>query len=667
MICTGAWPILTFLLQGGSTCDQLLTTKQLNRFESFSMRFYSLRRDGELAMRLYLPFTLPAGLVLLALIFSLSNLTCSGDPISSGGGGTAATERWSLISPYPTASTIYGVTFTDDRTCWAVGEGGVVLKSTDAGDTWSTVDTDYRTTLWDIAFADPRHGWAVGDDGLILHTRDGGRKWSEQRSGTVSNLSAVDFPTPSRGWAVGYDGIILETGNGGVDWRRRTDLEQRGMRAVHFTNANHGCIVGNDFIFTTFDGGRSWSRFTCTADSLDNVYLETIDFVGNDSGIAVGLYDRWGSLEGYRALTIDGGQTWDEQRTRLLLSSVSVTTTGAIVATGLSYVQRSYDWGQTWEEFQISPPSVHATALSSSGVLLAAGYRGEMKRSSDNGSTFERISYGPRPFLITDVRFTTQSRGFLTEQFGEVLATEDGGQTWLATSVTDAHDIVEFVDEQYGWVADNNGRVFRTTDGGDSWGQIVERAQGKLLDLNMVDSLTGWLCGHPGIMHTEDGGSTWETKHTVSAPNMQAVALADSSTVWVVGDHGTIVYTNDAVTWQRQVSGTNEHLTDAQALDNSVALCVGNKGTVLHTTDAGVTWNAVKVGTTVDLSRVQFVDMDRGWITGVDGTILTTSDGGDTWRKQRTEGRHAIRALFMLDGNTGWTGGDNGEIMRIEP
>ncbi|MCB2229420.1 hypothetical protein KQH82_01805 [bacterium] len=617
-------------------------------------------------MRSNLRITLSAGLILLAFLFSLSNLTCSSDPVSSGGGGSSATEQWSIISPYPTAATIYGVTFSNDKTCWAVGGLGVILKSPDAGDTWSTVDIDCRTTLFDIAFADSRHGWAVGDDGLILHTSDGGRTWSRQESSVTARLFGVACISGTSVWAVGQ-GVVLETKDGGHSWLLRNDLPRDWYRDVNFTSPDHGCVVGGNTILTTFDSGRSWTEFTFSADTLDFVELEAVDFFGHDSGIAVGTYVRWGSMEGCRAITTDGGRTWSEQHTRLMLGSVNVSRDGAIIAMCLaSYVQRSFDWGQTWEEYPVGTNSVYASAISPGGVILAGGYRGRVARSADNGVTWSEISSGRRPITITDLYFLTESHGFQTQFTGDMLETWDGGYTWQSTDIVGSGAVIDFVNDRWGWASSRGGNLYRTYDGGTTWELARPATQRLLLDIDMVDSLTGWNCGFPAIMHTEDGGEVWVVKF-VSDFTLNAICSLDSLTVWAFGNFGTILFTTDGDTWHRVESGTTEYLFDAQFLDDSEAWCVGNSGTVLHTIDAGETWNPVNIGTTLDLSQVQFIDHERGWIGSAGGAVFSTTDGGTTWTEQRTAGRHSIQALFMLDENTGWTGGEGGEIMRLEP
>ncbi len=58
-----------------------------------------------------------------------------------------------------------------------VGERGHILKSRDEGNTWRQIVTPTRATLTNVRFLDDRYGWASGHSGVILSTSDGGDSW----------------------------------------------------------------------------------------------------------------------------------------------------------------------------------------------------------------------------------------------------------------------------------------------------------------------------------------------------------------------------------------------------------------------------------------------------------------------------------------------------------
>ena len=108
----------------------------------------------------------------LALAASLVLLGAA--PYVRGDLDPARLETWKL----PEAS-LYAVTVRGQN-AWAVGYWGTILHSSDGGRSWSQPDSPTAKTLFGISFADDKTGWAVGADGTILRSSDGGDSWTAQ-------------------------------------------------------------------------------------------------------------------------------------------------------------------------------------------------------------------------------------------------------------------------------------------------------------------------------------------------------------------------------------------------------------------------------------------------------------------------------------------------------
>jgi photosystem II stability/assembly factor-like uncharacterized protein len=91
---------------------------------------------------------------------------------------------------------------------------GAIARTTDGGMNWSTLFFDQA--IQGIDFPQPTSGFAVGAGGRISHSTDAGITWTDQTSGTSANLNDVSFASDAlRGIAVGDSGTILWTANGG--------------------------------------------------------------------------------------------------------------------------------------------------------------------------------------------------------------------------------------------------------------------------------------------------------------------------------------------------------------------------------------------------------------------------------------------------------------------
>ena len=113
-----------------------------------------------------------------------------------------------------------GVDFNEDRSIGVIvgssSEGGVILRTTDAGATWKTVDT-VDTGLNEVSFADEKTIFAVGERGFVVKSIDGGLIWEWQNSPTVNSLMTVDFGGTNHGFIGGFGGTLMMTETGGLE------------------------------------------------------------------------------------------------------------------------------------------------------------------------------------------------------------------------------------------------------------------------------------------------------------------------------------------------------------------------------------------------------------------------------------------------------------------
>ena len=97
--------------------------------------------------------------------------------------------------------------FVNSTTGYSVSGWGIVLKTTNTGNSW--FQTEYITSehLEDITFVNSNKGYIVGNHGLILSTSDAGQSWNPVNSGTDKWLNSVFFVNENAGWIVGSEGV----------------------------------------------------------------------------------------------------------------------------------------------------------------------------------------------------------------------------------------------------------------------------------------------------------------------------------------------------------------------------------------------------------------------------------------------------------------------------
>jgi photosystem II stability/assembly factor-like uncharacterized protein len=199
-----------------------------------------------------------------------------------------------------------GVHFVSARTGWIVGDQGTILRTVNAGGTWTAqVSNSTNYTLNDVAFATTSIGIVVGSAGRILRTTNGGVTWTALLGVDTDGgrgLNDVYFQDPDRGWIVGNGGLILRTNNGGSSWTRvlpgvtANDLESVSFpRNTTFGTPpadpwGRGWIAGGaGILLGSDDFGQSWRIVTpfVTTDPLFGVARRS-----TADAIAVGANNR---------------------------------------------------------------------------------------------------------------------------------------------------------------------------------------------------------------------------------------------------------------------------------------------------------------------------------------------------------------------------------------
>lgn len=314
-------------------------------------------------------------------------------------------RHWSTISldanskdtdevrpPTLTSSTSHG------RSTWVVGEGGTIVRTTDDGQTWNTLEPIPNADLQTVFFLDDHRGWTAGSrqkHGVIFQARDAGESWTlqhEVQDFRLSSVNAIIFSTALEGWAVGNAentgarelGFILHTMDGGMHWRlqyKRQDVD--GFRALRFVNEREGWVLGTSDIIHTSDGGRTWQAQHVAA--LDSPAF-SLDFVSASEGWIVG-----GIQSGQLLHTTDAGVTWsnvspnlrDQARGRLFYYSVEFASpTQGWIGASDGIVLSTTDGGRNWTVEQTGTSQAIRSMCLSRGTLFAASVDGVISSRS---------------------------------------------------------------------------------------------------------------------------------------------------------------------------------------------------------------------------------------------------------------------------------------------
>jgi photosystem II stability/assembly factor-like uncharacterized protein len=108
--------------------------------------------------------------------------------------------------------------FTSASVGYGAGANGALIKTIDAGLTWTALASATTQTLNALHFVDANNGHAAGSSGTMLKTTNGGATWASQVTGTGQTLNDVRFLDALTGYAAGNSGQLLKTSDGGSTW-----------------------------------------------------------------------------------------------------------------------------------------------------------------------------------------------------------------------------------------------------------------------------------------------------------------------------------------------------------------------------------------------------------------------------------------------------------------
>ena len=172
-------------------------------------------------------------------------------------------------------------------TVLAVGNAGVILKTTDGGEHWIQKSSPFTGYLWKIRFADDTTGYAVGENGIIK-TTDAGETWTilPADEDTLYSVSCVNKDTV---YISGLHGTIKKTENAGLSWTTQTTSLTETINNIQFVNDTTGFATGlsliDGYFLTTINGGYNWETQNIGYISTYSLFFcnDTLGYFGESS------------------------------------------------------------------------------------------------------------------------------------------------------------------------------------------------------------------------------------------------------------------------------------------------------------------------------------------------------------------------------------------------
>lgn len=268
---------------------------------------------------------------------------------------------WRQIYPGLWPSSYHGF-----KACFFNSEDGVavgtltdpraVLTTEDGGFSWrKTGSVPGGDNITDFSFSDPQHGWVIIDTysdmntadhvfrRIIYRTSDGGLSWQEvaQPTGNKNEYAGVSSINDNTGYFFNGWGHLWVTHDGGRTKEVVDDTDSHS-HSFQFISATEGWKIQDQMLYATADAGHTWHRIH-------------LDFAVDDYDL-VTTRSAW-VIVGHKQLfsTTDGGESW------------TAYDLGSVNPNGIAFADAKHGWlvddhvtryhtgdgGQTWT--QVNP------------------------------------------------------------------------------------------------------------------------------------------------------------------------------------------------------------------------------------------------------------------------------------------------------------------------
>ncbi|QHU99139.1 photosynthesis system II assembly factor Ycf48 [Synechocystis sp. CACIAM 05] len=292
---------------------------------------------------------------------------------------------------------------------------------------WQEIALETDSTFADIAFTeDPNHGWLVGTKETIFETTDGGDTWEQKLidlGEEKASFSAVSF-SGNEGWITGKPSILLHTTDGGQTWARiplSEKLPGAPYSIIALGPQTAEMITDLGAIYKTTNGGKNWKALVEGAVGVARTIQRSPD----------GRYVAVSARGNFYSTWAPGQTEWTPHNRN---SSRRLQTMG--------YGKD----GQLW--------------LLARGGQLQFSTDPDAEEWSDVIAPQDKGSWG-----LLDLSFRTPEEVWVAGASGNLLMSQDGGQTWAKD--TGVEDIpanlyrVVFLSPEKGFVLGQDGILLK--------------------------------------------------------------------------------------------------------------------------------------------------------------------------------------------------------------
>jgi len=567
---------------------------------------------------------------------------------------------WERLSPKPTGNTGKDIFFVDDQKGFLINSSEII-KTDDGGTTWEILENISSGNK--ISFFNST-GFIIGNNGLVYKSLDNGQTWSSLNTSFSENLNAISIIDKNTLRVTG-DNRLHYSDDGGTSWTSLS-IPNVNVEDSYFTRALVGHVAcTNGTILKTVDGGQNWYE-TETSNTIPSDFFRIV-FINENLGFASQEHNNI-----YK--TTNGGESWVEINSPLdaAYSIHFIDEQIGFIAGEHGAMHKTMDGGETWDwigfDARKSGNDLYSVVFLNQNEGFATGLRGRIIKTTDGGISWS--DYSPIYNTIDRLQFTSDEIGYI-EVGSDYYKTIDGGINWEIIDIPDHYEYAggfQFINDDIGYSIGGgtlsiSGSVFKTTDGGSNWNELDIKVDEGLSSVHFIDENTGFISGgfnRKTTLKTIDGGISWKQ---VIAEEFVQIQIIDSQIGYAnrIGYSGGRIYksVDGGETWDVNFE-VDEEIRSFYFVNDTVGYIVGDNALIYRTFDGGNSWIELEIPYEY-YEYVKFYSNYLGYILDEEGQLYRTLDGGESWESlYRLYGINSI-TLRNLDI---YLSGENGSILK---
>lgn len=564
-------------------------------------------------------------------------------------------------NPFYNSESINSINFVSG-TGWAVGNYGLIVKTTNSGQSFAQQYIPSKANLKKIFIVDSLVCYLLDDSLRMYKTLNGGINWVfnnafnfqvndlyfiNQNTGFISTLSSIGTTT-----------------NSGLNWTfvSPDNTSPFSFSDVNFINSQTGFVTGLNlttnyaYVFKTTNSGLNWTWCNTTIDGfeINNTY-----FLNPQTGWCAG--SRFENL--YVMKTSNGGVNWTESPSSFnsfLPNNLYFENNSTGYITSMYKILKSTNGGANWFSL-LTVSGVQSSYFVSDSVFYLADTYSRIFKSYNAGNTIDTL-LGKWNSGLNRIQCITSNVLWCNGLNNANWTSTNGGTNWIYDYYSSSLKIkyTTFTDVNNGFALANRGTVYKTTNFGTNWYSNYEYAS-EIYSFCFLNSQTGWAFADNSIFRTTNSGINWSVLSNTNS--ILRAEFSDAQTGYGYNGNYLFKTINSGGNWTQASNGYISDYNFINTLTGWTVINADSTATIQRTTNGGNNWNQT-AAIDRNIDKIRFINQSTGYLLSYN-RIYRTTNSGNTWKSVAFPTNLRMFAMDLPDANTGWICGDNSAIFKL--